>query len=68
MKTPISPNVASRWPEAGPDKERLTLKVDQLAQQWHSLFGADSPGRLLHPLMIQTLAYRIQEKVASGFD
>lgn len=66
MKTPISPNVASRWPGAELDKKLLTLKEDQLAQQRLSLFGADPPSRLRHLLMIQALAYRLQEKVAGG--
>jgi hypothetical protein len=39
VKTPILPNVASRWPGAELDKELLTLKEDQLAKQWHSLLA-----------------------------
>ncbi|MGH7968152.1 MAG: DUF2924 domain-containing protein [Limisphaerales bacterium] len=42
------------------------LEPDELAERWRSLFGADPPARLRRPLLIQALAYRLQEKVFGG--
>ena len=38
------------------------LKPDELAERWRSLFGSDPPARLRRPLLIQALAYRLQEQ------
>jgi len=43
-----------------------TLKPDQLAERWRSLYGSDMPARLRRPLIIQALAYRLQEKALGG--
>jgi len=37
------------------------LKPDQLAEQWCELYGTAMPPRLRHSLIIQALAYRLQE-------
>ncbi len=42
------------------------LKPDDLAERWRSLFGSDPPARLRRPLLIQALAYRLQEKAFGG--
>jgi hypothetical protein len=65
MRTSISPHAAES-PRVVLGKNLNTLKQDQLAQQWQSLFGEDPPDRLRRPLMIQALAYRLQEKVSRG--
>ncbi len=49
------------------DLERLcTLKPDELAERWRSLFGLDPPARLRRPPLIQALAYRLREKAFGG--
>jgi hypothetical protein len=60
MKHSIPPNHAK-----GPavNLESLcALKPDELSERWRSLFGSDPPARLRRPLLIQALAYRLQEK------
>jgi len=42
------------------------LKPDELAERWRALYGADLPPRLRRPLIIQALAYRLQEKALGG--
>src|SRR6267143_799045 len=39
-----------------------SLGPDELEAQWKALYGTDPPDRLRRPLMIQALAYRIQEQ------
>ena len=43
-----------------------SLGPDELEAQWKALYGTDPPDRLRRPLMIQALAYRIQEQVLGG--
>jgi hypothetical protein len=42
------------------------LDPEQLSAQWKTLYGSDPPDRLRRPLMIQALAYRIQEQALGG--
>jgi hypothetical protein len=42
------------------------LKPDELADRWRALYGRDMPARLRRPLIIQALAYRLQEKALGG--
>jgi hypothetical protein len=42
------------------------LRAEELHRQWQVLFGSDSPARIRGPLMIQALAYRLQEKTFGG--
>ncbi len=64
MKHSISPNHAK---ELVVNLESLcALKPDELAERWRSLFGSDPPARLRRPLLIQALAYRLQEKALGG--
>jgi hypothetical protein len=47
--------------------ERLKLlKPAQLTERWLALYGAEPPPRLRRSLMIQALAYRLQERVLGG--
>jgi hypothetical protein len=47
--------------------ERLRLlKTAQLTERWRALYGTIPPARLRRSLMIQALAYRLQEKVLGG--
>ncbi len=49
------------------DLERLcTLKPEELAERWRSLFDSDPPARFRRPLLIQALGYRLQQKASSG--
>jgi Protein of unknown function (DUF2924) len=43
-----------------------SLSPEELDAQWKALYGSDSPDRLRRPLMIQALAYRIQEQALGG--
>ena len=43
-----------------------TLKPDQLAERWRELYGTAMPARLRRSLIIQALAYRLQEKAFGG--
>jgi hypothetical protein len=60
MKDSISPNAPKGL--AVNLESLCTLKPDELAGQWRSLFGSDPPARFRRPLLIQALAYRLQEK------
>ena len=42
------------------------LNAEQLREQWQTLFGADPPPKLRSSLMMQTIAYRLQEKALGG--
>ena len=42
------------------------LDSEELNARWKALYGADPPARLRRPLMIQALAYRLQEKALGG--
>jgi hypothetical protein len=42
------------------------LNSDQLREQWQALFGADPPPKLRFSLLIQGIAYRLQEKALGG--
>jgi Protein of unknown function (DUF2924) len=43
-----------------------TLKPDQLAERWHELYGTAMPALLRRSVIIQALAYRLQEKAFGG--
>src|SRR5216684_2874396 len=43
-----------------------SLSPDELEAQWKTLYGSDPPDRLRRPLMIQALAYRLQEQALGG--
>ena len=64
MKSTISPKENDRshnkW-----DSLRA-LKPDQLAERWRELYGTAMPARLRRSLIIQALAYRLQEKAFGG--
>jgi hypothetical protein len=38
------------------------LSPDELREQWQSLFRADPPPKLRSSLIVQAIAYRLQEK------
>ena len=42
------------------------LSPQELNARWKALYGADLPDRLRRPLMIQALAYRLQERALGG--
>jgi Protein of unknown function (DUF2924) len=42
------------------------LNSDQLREQWQTLFGADPPPKLRSSLLVQGIAYRLQEKALGG--
>jgi hypothetical protein len=46
--------------------ELSSLNSEQLKARWKALYGGDSPARFRRPLMIQALAYRLQEKALGG--
>jgi Protein of unknown function (DUF2924) len=56
------------------DPQKLTAQLDRLHQlnpeelrsQWPALFGADPPAKLRSSLLIQGIAYRLQEKTLGG--
>ena len=56
------------------DPQTLTSQLDrlrelnptELREQWQTLFGADPPPKLRYSLMIQGIAYRLQEKALGG--
>jgi hypothetical protein len=64
MKNSISPNDAKGL--AVKLESLCTLKPDELAERWRSLFGSDPPDRLRRALLIQALAYRFQEQTLGG--
>lgn len=43
-----------------------SLKPDELTDRWRDLFGSEPPDRLRRDLLIQALAYRIQEQTLGG--
>ncbi len=42
------------------------LDPEELNARWKALYGSDPPDRLRRPLMIQALAYRLQEQALGG--
>jgi len=42
------------------------LDPQELNARWKALYGSDPPDRLRRPLMIQALAYRLQEQALGG--
>src|SRR5258708_37336339 len=42
------------------------LGPEELDAQWKDLYGSEPPDRLRRPLMIQALAYRLQEQALGG--
>ncbi len=47
--------------------ERLReLNPEELHEQWRMLFGTDPPPRLRSTLLVQAIAYRLQEKALGG--
>jgi hypothetical protein len=42
------------------------LNPQELDERWKALYGSDPPDRLRRPLMIQALAYRLQEQALGG--
>src|SRR5215469_13491493 len=44
-------------------KELKELKPEELRRRWQTLFGSNSPLKILASLMIQAIARRMQEKV-----
>ena len=42
------------------------LNPEELREQWRTLFGAGPPPKLRSQLMIQALAYRLQEQALGG--
>ena len=43
-----------------------SLGPTELNERWRGLFGSDPPDRMRGPLLIQALAYRLQEKAFGG--
>jgi hypothetical protein len=43
-----------------------SLGPEELDAQWKALYGSDPPDRLRRPLMVQALAYRLQEQALGG--
>jgi len=64
MKNSISEGDAKRLATAL--DSLCVINPEKLAEQWHSLFGSDPPDRLRRPLLIQALAYRLQENAFGG--
>jgi hypothetical protein len=56
------------------DPQKLTAELEQLPalnpeelrSRWQALFGADPPAKLRSSLLIQGIAYRLQEKTLGG--
>jgi hypothetical protein len=56
------------------DPQKLTAQLDRLHElspeelraQWQTLFGSDPPAKLRASLMVQAIAYRLQEKALGG--
>src|ERR1700730_6726235 len=42
------------------------LSSEELRERWQTLFGADPPPKLRSSLLIQGIAYRLQEKALGG--
>ena len=56
------------------DPQKLASQLDQLrelnseelSEQWQTLFGAEPPPKLRSSLLVQGIAYRLQEKAFGG--
>ena len=56
------------------DPQTLTSQLDrlrelnptELREQWQTLFGADPPPKLRSSLMVQAIAYKLQERALGG--
>jgi hypothetical protein len=56
------------------DPQKLVAQLDQLSQltpeelleQWQTLFGADPPAKLRSSLLVQAIAYRLQDRALGG--
>jgi Protein of unknown function (DUF2924) len=56
------------------DPQKLASQLDrlrepnpeELREQWQTLFGADPPPKLRSSLMVQAIAYRLQERALGG--
>ena len=60
MKNSVSDSDAKKL---AADLDSLSsLSPTELNELWRALFGSDPPDRMRGPLMIQALAYRLQEK------
>ena len=46
--------------------DAVSLRSEDLGAEWKALYGSEAPDRLRRPLMIQALAYRIQEQALGG--
>ena len=63
-----------KGPRSVRDPQKLALQLDrlhelnpeELREQWQTLFGADRPPKLRSSLMIQGIAYRLQERALGG--
>ena len=42
------------------------LNPEELCEQWQNMFGADPPPKLRSSLLVQGIAYRLQEKALGG--
>jgi hypothetical protein len=42
------------------------LNPGELREHWQTLFGSDPPPKLRFSLMVQAIAYRLQEKALGG--
>jgi hypothetical protein len=49
-----------------PLEQLRALNPEELREHWQSLFGADPPAKLRSSLLIQGIAYRLQEKALGG--
>ena len=58
----------------GKDPQKLALQLhrlrelnpEELREQWQTLFGTDPPPKLRSSLMVQAIAYRLQERALGG--
>jgi hypothetical protein len=64
MKTSIGIPHSNDLPRAL--TELSSLDSEELYDRWRALYGGDPPARLRRTLMIQALAYRLQEKALGG--
>src|ERR1700687_4321484 len=56
------------------DPQKLTAQLDRLGElspeelraRWQTLFGADPPAKLRSSLLVQGIAYRLQQKALGG--
>jgi hypothetical protein len=47
---------------ASPPERLCELNPEELREQWQTLFGAEPPPKLRSSLLVQAIAYRLQEK------